>query len=108
MYDDIDEELIKKSVIRTKGGLGLSGLDTDWSQRIIILSWFETATSDLCKAIAEFFMKLYITNIANNNNRAFLQSLVICRLIFLNKFPGLRLIGVGEVLRRTNFNMILL
>ena len=77
VYDDIDEELIKK-------------LDADRWRRIIVSLCFRTATSDLRKANAELVKKLCITNISNSNDCAFLESLVACRLIPLNKSPGLR------------------
>ena len=90
VYDVIDEELIKKAAIRTKRGSGSSGLDADGWRRIIVSSCFGTATLDLRKAIAELVKKLCITNISNSNDCAFLESLVACRLIPLNKSPGLR------------------
>ena len=77
VYDDIDEELIKK-------------LDADRWRRIIVSLCFRAATSDLRKANAELVKKLCITNISNSNDCAFLESLVACRLIPLNKSPGLR------------------
>ena len=80
--------------------MGPSGLDADGWRRIIISSCFRAATSDFRKAIAELFKKLCITNISNSNNCASLESLLAYKLISLNKNLGLRLIGVGEVLRR--------
>ena len=59
--------------------MGPSGLNTDGSQKIVISSWFGTATN-----------------------------LVACRLIPLSKFPGLRLIGVGELLRRISGKVIMM
>ena len=61
LYDNIDEELIKKAAIRTKEVFRLS--DADGWQRIIVLSCFGTATSDLHKTIAELVKTLCITNI---------------------------------------------
>ena len=58
------------------------------------------AASDLHKAIVELAKKFYITNISNNNSYASLENLLACRLIPLNKNPGLRPIEVGEILRR--------
>ena len=100
VYDDIDEQLIKKAAIRTKGGTRPSGLDVDEWRRIIVLSCFGTATSYLHKAIAELVKKLCITSISNNSNCGSWESLVARGLIPLNKNPGLRPIGVREVLRR--------
>ena len=87
MYDDIDEEQIKKAAIKIKGGSGPSGLDVNGWLRIIVSSCFRTATADLRKAIPELVKKLCITNISNNNNCASLESLVAYRLIPFNKNP---------------------
>ena len=108
LYDNIEEEFMKKAAIRAKGGSGLTGLDTDGWRRIIVLSCFGTATSDLRKAIAELVKKLCITNILNNNECASLESLVACRLISLNKNPGLRPIGVGEVFWRISGKVVMM
>ena len=97
----------KKVAITTKGGP--RGLDEDRGRKIIVSSCFGTATSNLRKAIPEHIKKLCITNISNNNNYAYLESLAGCRLILLNKNSVLRPIGVGEVLRRiwVKFEMII-
>ena len=108
VYDDIDKELIKKAAIRTKRGSGQSGLDTDGWRKIIVSSYFGTATSDLRKAITELVKKLFITNISNSNDCASLKSLVACRLIPLNKNPGLRPTGVGEGLRRISGEIVMM
>ena len=63
MHDDIGKELIKNAAIKTKGGLGPSGLDADGWRRIIVSSCFGIATADLRKAIAELVKKLCVTNI---------------------------------------------
>ena len=73
VYDDVDEELIKKAAVRTKEGEGPSGLDADGWRKIIVSSCFGTSTSDLRKAIAELVQKLCITNISNNNNCIFVK-----------------------------------
>ena len=36
VYEDIDEDLVKKAAIKTKGGCGPSGLDTDNCRRILV------------------------------------------------------------------------
>ena len=106
VHVDIDEELIKKAAITTKRGGDPSGLDADRYRRVIVSSCFGPATSDLCKTIVELVKKLCITDISNNNNCASFESLVACRLIPLNKYPGLRPIGVGEVLRRISGKVV--
>ena len=85
----------QKVAVKTKGRSGPSGLDAVGWRRIIVSLCFGTATSDLRKAIAELVKRLYVTNISNSNNCASLESLVTCRLIPLNKNPGLKLIRVS-------------
>ena len=108
VHVDIDEELIKKAAITTKRGGDPSGLDADRYRRVIVSSCFGPATSDICKTIAELVKKLCITDISNNNNCASLESLVACRLIPLNKYPGLRPVGVGEVLRSISGKVVMM
>ena len=108
VYDDIDEELIKKAAIGTTGGSAPSGLDADGWRRIIVSSCFAAATSDLRKAILELVKKLCITNISNRNDCASWESLGACRSIPLNKNPGLRPIGVEEVLRRISGKVVMM
>ena len=86
VYGKIDEKLITKAAIRIKGGLRPSGLDIDGWQSIIVSSCFQTATSDLCKTIAEIVKKLCTTNISSSNNRTYFERLVVpCRLVPLKQ-----------------------
>ena len=78
-----------------KGGSGLSGLDADDWRQILASNTFGT---DLLKSIADFIKKLCSKKISPENKS--LEAFIACRLIPLNKNPGLRPIGVGEVLRR--------
>ena len=49
----IDESLVLKVAMLTKGGSGPSGLDTDGWCRILISGVFGTSSTDLCKAFAQ-------------------------------------------------------
>ena len=51
---------------------------------------------DLRRSFAAVIKKICSEDIADNS----LESFLACRLVPLNKNPGLRPIGVGEVLRR--------
>ena len=88
--------MIRKAAIRTKGGLGPSGMGADGWCRIIPPNNFGTPSSDLHKAFANVVQKLYTDLVETHTIEAFLS----CRLIPLDKNPGLRHIGVGEVLHR--------
>ena len=61
-----------------------------------------TSSNDLCSAIANMAKKLCIDEIENDG----LSTLMACRLVPLNKNPGLRPIGIGEVLRRIIGKMV--
>ena len=58
---------------------------------------FGQAADDLCHAIALLTRELCHDETADAET---LQALMACRLISLDKSPGLRPIGIGEVLRR--------
>lgn len=45
-YGDIDEDLVKKTAIKTKEGYGLSGLDTDNWHKILVSNKFGSTHSD--------------------------------------------------------------
>ena len=90
--------MVLRAASITKGGSGSSGLDADGWRRILTSNSFGTASSDLLKSVADFIKKL-CSKIINSENKL-LEAFIACRLIPQNKNPGLRPIGVGEVLRR--------
>ena len=71
-------------------------MDADGWKRILTSKQFAESSTDLCTTIANMIKKLYIDKDLANTFEAFLS----CRLIPLDKNPGLRPIEVGEVLRR--------
>ena len=93
-YEDITAEKVRKAAINTKGGSGPSGLDADGCRSILASNCFGDSSSDLCRAIASFTRKLCSEKLDASSLEAFLA----CRLILLDKNPGLRPIGVGEFL----------
>ena len=95
-FEKINGELIRKVALKTRGGAGPSGLDGDGWKRLLTSNSFEKESSDLCAALATL-TRLLCTNVQASTS---LEALMACRLIPLNKNPGLRPIGVGEVLRR--------
>ena len=95
-YEDITAEKVRKAAINTKGGSGPSGLDVDDWRRVLASNCFGDSLSDLCRAIASFTKKLC----SEKHDASSLEAFLACRLIPLEKNPGLRPIGVGEILRR--------
>jgi len=94
--EGINEQLIMKASLRTKGSSGPSGLDADVFRRILCSKNFSTAGKGLREEIATFTRNLLTVDY----DPSLIQPLTSCRLIPLNKDPGIRPIGVGEVLRR--------
>ena len=71
-------------------------MDVDGWKRILISKQSGKSSIDLCKAFAEVIKKIC----SIENQSASLEAFLACRLIPLDKNPGLRPIGIGEVLRR--------
>ena len=95
-FDSIDEVTIHKAVKLTNGAAGPSQLDADQYRRILCSRTLKTEGKDLRDQIA-----ILARNIASNLiDPNVLNSYVACRLIPLNKNPGIRPIGIGEILRR--------
>ena len=87
--------LKKRAAVRTRGGAGPSGLDADEWRRVLITKQFRTSSTEICKAIAEIIKKLCTAD----NLSPSLEPFLACRLIPLDKNPGLFPIGIGEILR---------
>ena len=102
VFDAINEDTVLKAATVTKGGSGPSGLDADGWRRILCSTVFGTTNLDLRKAIAELIKKLCIEPITRNTDgkSSSIEVFVACRMIPLNKNPGLRPIGVSQILRR--------
>ena len=94
IFESITESSIKTASLRTFGSAGPSGVDADGWRRLC--NSFRSASGDLRSAIAATTRRLcteYVDPVT-------LEGLLSCRLIPINKLPGVRPIGVGEVVRR--------
>ena len=97
-YDDMDESVIMKASMLTKGESGPSGQhQADGWRRILTYRAFGTAILDLRKIFAQLIKELRVEELESPSS---LESFVACRQIPLDRKPGLRPVGVGEVLRR--------
>ena len=76
------------------GAAGPSGMDTDGWKRSC--TSFCSHSADLCEAIASLAKRICTTSLDPKGLEAF----VACRLIALDKCPGVRWIGIGETLCR--------
>ena len=95
-FAQIDEQAVLKAAMRTKGSAGPSKFDSDQFRRILCSKHFKTEGKDLREQISMFARKIATSPI----DPSCLGPYTACRLIPLNKNPGVRPIGVGEVLRR--------
>ena len=94
LFEKIDGQLIRSMALRTDGSAGPSGMDAAAWKRLC--TSFKTASTELCDALAATARKLCSHYVDPSGISAF----VACRLIALDKCPGVRPIGVGETARR--------
>ncbi len=88
-FDQITASTIRRAALNTKGATGPSGIDAH-SWRILCTS-FKSASHDLCHALARI-----CTSLVDPKG---LSPLTTCRLIALDKRPGVRPIGICETSR---------
>ena len=103
IFEDIDQNIVKEAALRTKGSSRPSGLDADGWRKIIVPKSYGTINADLRRAFANAIKKICTEKLPvdTTKDETPLKAFLPCRLIPLDKNPGLRPIGVGEVLRRT-------
>ena len=91
LFESIDASMIRSVALRTTGAAGPSGLDaTSWRR---ICTSFKSASNDLCHSLA-ITAQCLCTNFFDPS------AIAPCRLIALNKNPGVHPIGIGETARR--------
>lgn len=94
IFDSLTGELIKSIAMSSSGAAGPSGAEAaDWRR---FCSCFKRASDDLCNSLAAVAKKL-CTQVIDPIG---ISALVASRLIALDKKPGVRPIGIGEVARR--------
>ena len=88
--------------MKTHGSAGpLGGLDADDWRRLF--SAFGQTSTNLCKLVAKFAKRLATSIIPPDDLIAYNG----CRLVALEKCPGVRPIDIGEVMRRITGRIIL-
>ena len=81
--------MVRKSAMKTHGP---SGFDSnEWRK---LLTSFKSSSTDLCKTFAKLAIRTAPSHLI------LLLPYNSCRLIALDKCPGVRLIGIGEIIRR--------
>lgn len=94
LFSGVTGDMIRHSALHTHGAAGPSGADAEQWRRMCCS--FQGVSASLCEAIASMARRLATEAIDPGSLEAFLAN----RLIPLDKSPGLRPIGIGEILRR--------
>ncbi len=94
IFDAINSESIRSSALRTTGAAGPSGLDAHTWRRLC--TSYKGSSRDLCESLASVARRLCSTHV----DPQLIAPLLACRLIALDKNPGVRPIGIGDVARR--------
>ena len=94
IFYGIDGELIQNTAINTDEAAGPSGLDAMAWRRLC--TSFKSCPVGLCDALAGVSRRICTTLVDPSSLISFVGS----RLIALDKYPGVRPVGIGEVARR--------
>ncbi len=94
IFDRIDARSIRSAALHTKGSAGPSGIDAHCWRRLC--TSFKSASHDLCHSLALLARRLCTTLVDPRG----LSALLACRLIALDKCPGVRPIRICETARR--------
>ena len=94
IFDCLDAEAIHKAALKTQGGAGPSGADATFWKRTC--TSFRTVSDDLCASLALVAKKISTSYVDPEG----LSGYTACKLMALDKQPGVRPIGIGEVVRR--------
>ena len=74
-FSSINQEMVRKAAMETKGALGPSGMDAKTWRMLLTSKRNSMAAADLCKAVAELAQKMRYKNCQH------LEALINCRLI---------------------------
>ena len=94
VFESIDAGVIRSAALHTTGSAGPSGIDAHGWRRLC--TSFKGASSELCNSLALVARRICTSYIDPKS----ISPLLACRLIALNKNPGVRPIGIGDTVRR--------
>ena len=100
-FEALTPALVQKVAKQCQGSAGPSGLHSDAWRRLV--TSFKGASSTLCQDLADLTRLIAMRSLKAEALTPFLA----CRLIALDKNPGVRPIGVCEVVRRIAAKAIL-
>ena len=94
IFESITADSIRTAALHSQGAAGPSGLDAmNWRR---LCTAFGQKSNDLCRALAAAARRISTTFV----DPSALLAYTSCRLIPLDKFLGVRPIGIGEVVQR--------
>ena len=94
LFDAVDGSVIRKCALKLRGAAGPGYADsTHWKR---MLTEHRKASDNLCNALATVTRRLCVEYV----DPSMAENVRDCRLIPLGKNPGIRPIGIYEVLRR--------
>ena len=93
-FERITGATIRAAALKSSGSAGPSGVDANGWRRLCIS--FKAASKELCSSIAALARRISTEFIDPTS----METFVACRLVPLNKNPGVRPIGICECLRR--------
>ena len=94
LFEGITADLVRRCALLTEGSAGPSGMDAPSWRRLCTA--FGEKSNELCSAIAAFSRRICISYVDPVALKAYTSS----RLVPLDKCPGVRPVGIGEVVRR--------
>ena len=94
LFDRLTGDLIRSFTLHTEGWSGPSAVDPSGWRRLCTA--FHAASTSLCDSVAATARRVFTSYVDPSCLRAF----TACRLIPLDKNPGVRPIGVCETVRR--------
>jgi hypothetical protein len=94
VFAPLNGSLIKKCALKTEGAAGVSQADNLLWHKMV--TSFKESSADLCQAVAAAAVKMATQYV----DPAGLEALMANRGVPLDKCPGLRPVGIGEVKRR--------
>lgn len=94
IFEKITADSIRRTALRVEGAAGPSGIDACGWRRLC--TSFGPSSDDLCRALADFAKRICSERVPDRHLAAY----AACRLVPLDKCPGVRPIGICEVVRR--------
>ena len=94
IFESLDASAIRSAALSVSGAAGPSGMDSyEWRR---LCTSHKGASRDLCAALASVAVRVCTVHVHPSS----IAPLLACRLIALDKHPGVRPIGIGDTARR--------